>query len=146
MRRMQASWELLVIVALMFILLMALMSVYFDKQQTALDLEETMQLRLMAFSLARNINAVVAAGNGSNATVTIYNIAHYYKYSDGSICFDFNADKRLVEVELEIGGVLTKAVAATIVTNDIDNTGFCLVSPSSSRTFRNVGGHITVGT
>ena len=137
--RAQASFELISVVAIMFIILLSLFTIYFSYDATARDYRETLELRSIAQTLARHMDAVAIGGNGTNSTAYVVTVLT----SGKTPCIVISPQGR-VEAYLQSSGINTKAESAPLVTRNIDTTDLCIGGSGSYWSFINVNGRVTL--
>ena len=150
--RAQSGLEIMLVLSLAFVFFMALVLVYFDRQQTVTDIQETLEMRALASEGARKFNAVVAAGNFSNATF----IMPYSTSNGKQLCYAWLQGSNgiaqpvfqvyFVVLDAEGAYPVIKDVSVPLLTNSFTSYSGCVGDVEGQcALINNVNGRIAIG-
>lgn len=131
-KRAQFSFDLLVIVAIMLVLFLSLFQYYSSKSEAALLTRHKASAKGISEGLASRANAVLQAGNGSQANFSLPEAL-----ADG-VDYSVSAANRRVEVSFP-----NSAVSSLLLTSDVSSIDLN-TRKGSEVLIRNIGGGLSI--
>ncbi|MFH0972017.1 MAG: hypothetical protein V1835_05640 [Candidatus Micrarchaeota archaeon] len=130
--RAQFSFDLMVVVGIMLVLFLSLFQFYISKSESVQIVREKTEAKALAENIAKQINSVLQAGNGSSASTMLPQ-----KLDDGE---DYSISVANRRVEIAVGGATASELVATSAVSPTN-----LDPMKGSRiTFTNIGGGISI--